>query len=63
MSYLAKQITDRFQNPIENGKQVDFPIESGEKCEIGEQFWVNNITDDNLSGMYEVIGVSNGMAC
>ena len=62
MKYLVRQITDRFQNEIVNGGYEDsISIDNG-TLEIGETFWSNNITDDSRSGMYEVIGVVNGVA-
>jgi len=53
MSYLARQISDKFQNPIE-AKNTDFSfdIDEGEKCDIGEQFWFDGV------GMFEVVGVT-----
>lgn len=62
MKYLVRQITDRFQNEIVNGGHEDsISIDNG-TLEIGEKFWSNNILDNSKDGMYEVIGVVNGMA-
>lgn len=52
MSYLARQISDKFQNPIEAKENTDFLIDEGEKCDIGEQFWFDGV------GMFEVVGVT-----
>lgn len=62
MKYLVRRITDRFQNEIVNGGHEDsISIDNG-TLEIGEKFWSNNILDNSKDGMYEVIGVVNGMA-
>ena len=56
MEHLVRQITDRFQNEIvSGGNETVMMIDDVQP--IGEHFWVNNISDDSKSGMYEVIGV------
>ena len=63
MKYLVKQITDRFQNEIVNGAcESSIEIDNGTLM-IGDTFWSNNVSDDSHTGMYEVIGVVNDMAC
>ena len=63
MKYLVRQITDRFQNEIVNGGFEDsISIDNG-TLEIGEKFWSDNVLDTSKNGMYEVIGVTNDLAC
>ena len=62
MKYKTMQIADRFGNKpkCENESVIDF----GKEVEIGYTCYVNNITDDDKSGMYVVIGVAdNDLAC
>ena len=64
MKYHVRQITDRFQNEIvSGGKEMEITIDSGEMPSIGDTFWTNDISDDSRSGMYEIIGVLDDMAC
>ena len=57
MTCSVIQITDRFQNEIVNGGlKTSLEIDNGDFV-IGECFWMNNISDDSYSGMYEVIGI------
>ena len=64
MKYHVRQITDRFQNEIvSGGKEMEITIDSGEMPSIGDTFWTNDISDDSRSGMYEIIGVLDDVAC
>ena len=61
MEHLVRQITDRFQNEIvSGGYETTMMIDDVQP--IGEHFWLNDTSNDSHSGMYEVLGVVNGLA-
>ena len=61
MKYKTMQIADRFGDKpkCENESVIDF----GKEVEIGYTYYVNDITDDDKSGMYVVFEAANDLAC
>ena len=55
MRAVVVQIKDRFEKPVNITivEIMDFPF----SVEVGYEFWSNNISDDNKSGLYRVIEV------